>query len=74
MSFEGEGDDESKALSRKSFFVKPKTLRRARRAMGVATDAEAVRMALEWAASSEEHWRLLRKSAGKLKRGSFRQP
>jgi len=34
-------------LKRKSFFVDTRTLRRARKALGVATDAEAVRRAVE---------------------------
>jgi hypothetical protein len=66
-------DTETK-LARKSFFVAPGALRRAKRALGVKSDAEAVRLALEWIARSEEHWRLLKKTSGKLRRGSFRRP
>lgn len=61
-------------LTRKSFFVDERALRRARRALGVKTDAEAVRLALEWIARSEEHWRLIERTRGKLKPGSFRRP
>src|SRR5439155_16949571 len=45
-------------LKRKSFFVDTRTLRRARKALGVATDAEAVRRAVERVAEMEVFWRL----------------
>lgn len=58
-------------LTRKSFFVNTRTLRRARKALGVATDAEAVRIAVERAAEMEAFWRFMTNSRGTLKRGSF---
>ena len=61
-------------LKRKSFFVDARTLRRARKALGVATDAEAVRRALERVAEMEVFWRFMARTRGCLKPGSFRRP
>jgi hypothetical protein len=58
-------------LKRKSFFVDQKTVTRARKALGVGTDAEAVRLALERVAESERFWRFMRSSRGSLEPGSF---
>ncbi|MFI5290715.1 MAG: hypothetical protein ACHQ17_13735 [Polyangia bacterium] len=61
-------------LARKSFFVDARVLRRAKRALGVKSDAEAVRLALDWLAGNEEHWKLLIKTSGTLGPNSFRLP
>jgi len=58
-------------LTRKSFYIDPQTLRRARRVLGVRTDAEAIRLSLERVAEMEKFWHFMRKSRGILKRGSF---
>ena len=61
-------------LKRKSFFVDTRTLRRAKKALGVATDAEAVRRAVERVAEMEVLWRFMARTRGRLKPGSFRRP
>jgi Arc/MetJ family transcription regulator len=45
--------------ARKSFFVAPRTVARARRALGVGTDAEAVRLALERVVEMDAFWRFM---------------
>jgi hypothetical protein len=57
-------------LTRKSFYIDPDTLRRAKRVLRVRTDAEAIRLSLERVAEMEEFWRFMAKSRGVLKRGS----
>jgi hypothetical protein len=61
-------------LTRKSFFVDPASLRRARRALRVRTDAEAVRLALEQAAELDAFWRFMTKSRRALKPGTIDAP
>lgn len=61
-------------LKRKSFFVDERALRRARRALGVGTDAEVVRLSVERMAEMEEFWRLMNNSRGVLKPGSVEEP
>lgn len=58
-------------LKRKAFFIDETAVRRARRALGVKTDAEAVRMSLERVAEMEAFWRLMRASRRRLKPGSI---
>jgi hypothetical protein len=60
----------SNALVRKSFFVDPEALRRAKRVLGVPTDAEVVRQSIERVVEQEEFWRFMKKSRGSLRRGS----
>lgn len=59
-------------LKRKAFFVDETAVRRARRALGARTDAEAVRMSVERIAEMEAFWRLMKTSRGRLKPGSIR--
>jgi hypothetical protein len=59
------------ALVRKSFFVEPRALRRAKRVLGVRTEAEVVRRSIEQVVEQEEFWRFMTKSGGRLARGSF---
>lgn len=59
------------SLKRKSFFVDEDAVRRARKALGVATDAEAVRLAIERVAEMEEYWTFMNRSRSKLKKGSI---
>ena len=58
-------------LTRKSFYIDENVLRRAKRALRVRTDAEAIRLSLERVAEMEKFWRFMNKSRGVLKRGSF---
>jgi hypothetical protein len=61
-------------LKRTSFFVDPRALRRARKALGVASDAEAVRMSVERIAEMEAFWRFMSRTRRRLKSGSFARP
>ena len=61
-------------LKRKSFFVDEKKLGQARKALGVSTDAEAVRLSIEWVAEMEAFWRFMTKTRGKLTPGSVSAP
>jgi len=62
------------ALKRKAFFVDEGALRRARKARGVATDAEVVRLSVGRVTEMEELWRFMRRSRRVLPPGSFRTP
>ena len=59
------------ALTRKSLFIDRETLRQAKRALRVRTDAEAIRLSLERVTEMERFWRFMTKTRGALKRGSF---
>jgi hypothetical protein len=61
-------------LKRRSFFVEERTLERAKKALGVPTDAEAVRLSLERTAEMEEFWRFMQRSRRRLKPGSIKSP
>jgi hypothetical protein len=61
-------------LKRKSFFVDDSILRQAKKALGVKTDAEAIRMSVERIAEMEEFWKFMQKSRHTLKPGSLEQP
>ena len=58
------------ALTRKAFFVDPRTLRRARRALRVRSDAEAVRLSLDRVAEMDAFWRFMARSRARLAPGS----
>jgi hypothetical protein len=58
-------------LRRKAFFVNPRVVRRAQKALGVATEAEAVRLALERVADMEAFWRFMTRSRAGVAPGSF---
>ena len=58
-------------LKRTSLFLDPAALARARRALGAASDAEAVRLSVERVADMERFWRFMAKSRGALRPGSF---
>ena len=59
-------------LKRKSFFVNERALRRAKKAWGVATDAQAVRVSVERIAEMEKFWHFMKSSRRALKPGSLR--
>jgi hypothetical protein len=61
-------------LKRKSFFVEERTLARAKKALGVPTDAEVVRLSLERAADMEEFWHFMQQNRRILKPGSIKRP
>jgi hypothetical protein len=60
-----------RSLKRKAFFVDEDALRRAKKALGVTTDAEAVRLSVERVAEMERFWRFLRRTRSKATPGSF---
>ena len=59
---------------RRSFFVDATVIRRARKALGVETDSEAVRLSVERVAEMDEFWRFMTRTRGKVKPGSFEAP
>jgi hypothetical protein len=61
-------------LKRKSFFVDESILRQAKKALGVKTDAEAIRLAVERIAEMEAFWQFMQKSRHTLKPGSLEEP
>jgi hypothetical protein len=62
------------ALKRKVFLIDEQSLRRAKKVLGVDTDADAVRASLEWVAEMEQFWRFMRRTRGKLRPGSLAEP
>jgi hypothetical protein len=60
-----------RSLKRKAFFVDEGTLRRAKKALGVATDAEAVRLSVERVAEMERFWQFMQRTRGKATRDGF---
>ena len=58
-------------LKRKAFFVDEGALRRAKKALGVSTDAEAVRLSVERVAEMERFWRLMQRTRARATPGSF---
>jgi hypothetical protein len=61
-------------LKRKSFFVDEQSLRRAKKLLGVETDAEVIRMSVERVVEMEEFWQFMDKSRGTLPPGSMETP
>jgi hypothetical protein len=59
-------------LRRRAFFVDDRMLRRARKALGVATDAEVVRLSVERTAEMEEFWQFMKTSRRTLRPGAIR--
>lgn len=64
----------SQKYQRRSYFVDTEIIRRARKALGVGTDAEAVRLAVERVLEMEKFRRFMRESRGVLKPGSIEAP
>lgn len=58
-------------LKRKAFFVDEAVVRRARKALGAATDAEAIRTSLERVAEMDDFWRFIKRTRHSLKPGSI---
>mgnify|MGYP001211979112 CR=1 FL=1 len=61
-------------LKRKSYFVDERALRRAKKALGVNTDAEVIRLSVERVAEMEEFWGFMNKTRRSLKPGSVEKP
>lgn len=64
----------SSTLKRKSYFVDERAIRRAKRVLGVATEAEVIRIAVDRVAEMERFWKFMRATQNKLKPGSFERP
>ena len=64
----------NRKLTRRSFFVDRQVLRRARKLLGAASDAETVRISVERIAEMEAFWRLMKQSRGRVPPGSFEAP
>jgi hypothetical protein len=61
-------------FKRKSFFVDERSIRRAKKVLGVRTDAEVIRLSVERVLEMERFWRFIDKTQGKLPPGSFDEP
>ncbi len=58
-------------LKRRSFFVDESALHRAKKALGVKTDAEVVRISVGRISEMEEFWEFMKKSRRTLKPGGL---
>jgi hypothetical protein len=57
-------------LKRKSYFVDERALSRAKKALGVKTEAEVIRLSVERVAEMEEFWEFMKKTRRSLKPGN----
>ena len=57
-------------LKRKSYFVDERALNRAKKALGVKTEAEVIRLSVERVAEMEEFWEFMKKTHRSLRPGS----
>jgi hypothetical protein len=57
-------------FKRKSYFVDERALDRAKKALGVKTEAEAIRLSVERVAEMEEFWEFMKKTRCSLTPGS----
>jgi hypothetical protein len=60
--------------TRKSFFVDPRAIEEARKALDVETSAEAVRLAVDRVVEMEKFWRFMSGTRASLKPGSIEAP
>ena len=58
-------------LKRKSYFVDERALRRAKKALGVKTDDEVIRLSVERVAEMEKFWEFMKKTRRSLRSGSL---
>jgi hypothetical protein len=61
-------------LKRKSFFVDERALGRAKKLLGLRTDAEAIRASLERITEMARFWEFMKKTRRALKSGSIKAP
>lgn len=57
-------------LKRKSYFVDERALSRAKKALGVKTEAEVIRLSVERVAEMEEFWEFMKRTRRTLRPGS----
>ncbi len=60
--------------TRRSFFVDPQAIARARKVLGAGTNAETVRLAVERVVEMETFWRFMAGTRAGLKPGSIEAP
>jgi hypothetical protein len=58
---------------RKTFYVEPRMIKRAKRLLGLRTEAEVVQRSVECIVEMEEFWQFMDKTRGAAKGGSFHQ-
>ena len=61
------------SLKRKSFFIEERVLERAKKALGVPTDAEVVRLSLARVAEMDEFWRFMKQTRRTITPGSIKR-
>ena len=61
-------------LKRKAFFVDERVLQRAKKVLGLSSEGEVVRVAVERAVEMEEFWQFMKDTKGTLKPGSLGTP
>ena len=62
------------SLKRKSFFVDEQTLQRAKKLLGVESEAEVIRLSVERVVEMEEYWQFMKRTRGALPPGSIEEP
>jgi hypothetical protein len=60
--------------TRKSFFVNAKAVDQARRVLGVGSNAEAIRLAVDRVVEMEKFWRFMADTRSSLEPGSIQAP
>jgi len=65
---------EKARLKRKSYFVDERALKRAKKALGVKTEAEVIRLSVERVAEMEEFGEFIKETRRSLKPGSVEKP
>jgi hypothetical protein len=61
-------------LKRKAFYVDERKLRRAKKVLGLASEAEVVREAVDRTLEMEEFWRFMNEARASVEPGSFESP
>lgn len=64
----------ARTLTRKAFFVDARALARARKVLGVRTEAEVIRLSVDRVAEMAAFWRFMRRTRGSLKPGTVKAP
>lgn len=61
-------------LKRKAFYVDERKLRRAKKVLGLASEAEVVREAVNRTLEMEEFWQFMNETKASVEPGSFESP
>ena len=59
------------SLVRKSYFVDPEMVSKATKLLGTKSEAEAIRKIIAQFVKQERFWKMMHKTGGTLKKGSF---